>query len=371
MQKNNSYKFLIVLVFYFLNSSSIKAASSLVKPIQTDTIDITDSLQSNLLNHSVFFLKKGVYIVRKQINIINSKIRILGESKDQVKIIFDSPNRLSESLFKITGNKIHISNITFDGNSSDVYVSLFQIGNSKGVTVSDDIQIRNCSFQNINGTANGSDNSYGIRIFINRAKNITIHSSEFKNISAFDKDKKSGSGGGFCGGIFLFSDTPLERTNFKNNIKIIHCKFDSIYTESSTKDGWDADGIRFYTHNTNPDSLRINSKIVIKKNTFIDVQKSAIKVSGISGVKITRNSVFNESDKEMLCAIRIQWGKNIMIKKTKISGKFEFGFNLIGQNIVVNRIKGNTDSYTITKNMINYQVNKIIENKNITITHIK
>jgi len=338
--------------------------------IVDDTIDITNYIISNLQKNKIIFLKKGIYSINKQIEIKDSNITISGESKENVKIIFKSSKPSDEVLFKITGNSIKLENITFDGDYKDVYVSLIQIGNSYKKIITENIQIKNCCFQNINGSIKGTDNAYAIRIFLNRSNNILIKSTYFKNISAFDKDQKSGSGGGFCGGIFLFSDEPLESIQHLIKIKILKCQFDSIFTENATKTGWDADGIRFYSNNSNPDKIS-KSKILIKNNSFYNVQKSGIKISGISGVKIINTAIYNNGP-EMLCPIRIQWGKNIYVKNTRISGKFEYGFNIIGQNVVLKKIKSCPDSnYQISKKTINYQINEIIENKNIKIINIK
>ena len=335
-----------------------------------DTIDITNFITSNLKKNNTIFLKNGIYSINKQIEITDSNITISGESKENVKIIFISNKPTEEVLFKILGNSIKLENITFDGNHKDINVSLIQIGNSYKKIKTEDIQIKNCCFQNINGSIKGTDNAYAIRIFLNRSNNIKIKNSDFKHISAFDKDQKSGSGGGFCGGIYIFSDEPLDSVKQIIKIAITKCIFDSILTQNSTKDGWDADGIRFYTNNSNPDRT-IKSEILIKNNSFYNVQKSGIKISGISGVKIINTSIYNNGP-EMLCPIRIQWGKNIYVKNTRISGKFEYGFNLIGQNIVLKNLKAcHNSKYSISKKTINYQINECIENKNIKIINIK
>ena len=362
-------KIILFTLFFILNTfKNDFIASPLL--IVDDTIDITNYIISNLKKNNTIYLKNGIYSINKQIEITESNITISGESKENVKIIFISNKPSEEVLFKILGNSVKLENITFDGNHTDVYVSLIQIGNSYKKIITEDIQIKNCSFQNINGSIKGTDNAYAIRIFLNRSNNIIIKTSDFKHISAFDKDQKSGSGGGFCGGIFLFSDEPLESIQHVIKIKILKCLFDSIFTENSTKEGWDADGIRFYTNNSNPDSIS-KSVILIKNNSFYNVQKSGIKISGISGVKILNTSIYNNGP-EMLCPIRIQWGKNIYVKNTRISGKFEYGFNIIGQNVVLKKIKSCPNSnYIISKKIINYQNNEIIENKNIKIINIK
>lgn len=357
----NSSSFLSVFLSFFL-IGSIYAQ---------DTLDITDRLISEMKEDARIFLKEGIYTIHKQIDIPFSNIYLSGESTKKVKIIFKSVKPNQEVLFKIIGNNITVQNITFDGNNSDVNVSLIQIGNSYGKVVSENIHIKNCCFQNVNGSIYGTDNAYGIRIFLNRSNHIKINSSNFKHISSYDKDQKSGSGGGFCGGIFLFSDQPMHRVNHINKIKIYNCIFDSIYTQNATKKGWDADGIRFYTDNTNPDSIKTSS-IIIKNNTFTNVQKSAIKVSGVSGVRIKNTFISNSTKLEMLCPIRIQWGKNIIVKNTKISGNFEFGFNIIGQNIVLKKLrKIPNGQYVISKKIINYQNIESIENKNIKTIKVK
>ncbi len=350
------------LFFLFIIFSSSKSYTQ-------DTLDITDDIVQKIINNSKIILKSGIYSVNRQINIIDSNIQIIGE--DNVKIIFKSKNPKEEVLFKIIGNSILIKNITLDGDHKDVYVSLIQIGNSFGNQITENVEIVNCSIQNINGSLIGSDNNYGIRIYLNRSNNVNIESTKFQNISSFDKDQKSGSGGGFCGGIFLFSDQPMENMIYTNKIKISNCYFDSIYTENANKEGWDADGIRFYTNNSNPNKIK-SSNIELKNNKFRNIQKSAIKVSGISGVLIKNTTVINETEMEMLCPIRIQWGKNIKVKNTKISGKFEYGFNIIGQNITIDSLKAfDQKKFSISKKIVNYQTNENIENKNIKILKIK
>lgn len=218
----------------------------------------------------------------------------------------------------INSNNVAFKNTIFDANNFNVNVNLIRIP-----TTYVNQRFENCTFQNIVGITN-SDNQYAIYADLDGAI-TTIRNCTFKNISNVSDPAPVS---GFCGGMLLASTS----TGAKHFV-VDGCLFDNIWTDniSGNINNSDADGLRVFGPLTTVDSgLHINNC------TFVDIQKSAIKTSGVRGITVDNIKVYNNrSDISMIAGCRFQAADNSTISNIVLYGRMSIGLNIRAKNTIV------------------------------------
>lgn len=180
-----------------------------------------------------------------------------------------------------------------------------------------------CTIQNIVGITD-SDNQYGIYADLDAAI-TTIRNCTFKNISNVSDPAPVS---GFCGGMLLAATS----TGAKHFV-VDSCLFDNIWTDniSGNINNSDADGLRVFGP-----AATVDSGLHISNCTFVDIQKSAIKTSGVKGITVDNIKVYNNrSDISMIAGCRFQAADNSTISNIVLYGRMSIGLNVRAKNAIV------------------------------------
>ncbi|MEP5072372.1 MAG: hypothetical protein ABJQ96_16960, partial [Crocinitomicaceae bacterium] len=230
------------------------------------------------------------------------------------------------------------------------------------------------------GSIPGSENIYGVRVWLTKARNFSFNNVTFENISAYGDDEPVKAG--FAGGVLLWSNLPGENIGESINGSIIDCHFKNIFTENNNGDInlSDADGIRLFADGSDNTSIIVPFNLTIKDNVFEGVEKSAVKIAAGKGIVIENTTVRSTEPAgiaDMMAAIRVQPAIDVTIDNTTVEGHFKYIMNLVGQNIEVDGIQKGINDYTVDdgfaggSSIIQIQQLCNIQNDSISIRNIE
>jgi hypothetical protein len=221
----------------------------------------------------------------------------------------------------VNASGVSFRRCVFDGAGLNVNVAFFRIPTTYSFW-----SFEQCTFKDITGIA-GSANQYGIYADLDNAV-FRISDTWFTNISNVSNGTPTSA---FCGAMLLSATTTgaldgrLESLTMNN----IFCTGIAGNINNS-----DADGIRVFgpvaTVNSNLQMLGINC---------VDVQKSGIKTSGVSGLIVDGVNIYNDrSDIGMIAGVRFQAADDSIIKNINLKGRMTRGVNLRAKNVIVDGV---------------------------------
>ena len=221
----------------------------------------------------------------------------------------------------INSNNVEFYNTVFDGGLLNVNVCFIRIPTTYTKWLFD-----RCTFQNITGVS-GSANQYGIYADLDGTVGL-IKDCTFTNISNVSNGTPTSA---FCGGILL-----IAASSGSADLKIDGVRLDNIFCTgiAGNVNNSDADGIRAFGP-----TATVHSNLQITRINSVDVQKSAIKTSGLSGLVASDINVYNNrSDVGMVAGLRFQAANNSVIKNINLTGRMNVGINIRSRNIIVDGI---------------------------------
>ncbi len=268
---------------------------------------------------------------------LSSPITLLGDNNGLTELKYDDSKSYNYRMFRVQSDNVCFQNIIFNGMSKQsISTDMLKIESN-----SDNITITNCVFKNLAGgtwASNPRTQQYAILISGINVSDYSINNCRFENISQKDI---LGNGktilGGLAGGVLISSVEVFDPSvHIESNGIITNCTFKDIYTIGGT---YDADGIRF---NVPHFSEATNFKTTISNNTFVNVEKSAVKAASVKGVTISHNkissSLSEKIDNPMFAAIRVQGdARNVTISHNTAEGYIKNGLILAGDDIAVNK----------------------------------
>lgn len=358
-------KYLFLVILILLNACySINA-----KDIEIDNTINISKIQKIIneceIGSSIFF-KAGIYSFTNLdvLKIKKNELTLKGDNEHKTIFRFANSGEKFRGFISIdSSNSILIQYIVFDGNNKNSYKPSINIGPKNK-----NISVNNCMFSNM---INSDGQMYAIIISALNVSNFNISDNQFKNISSMG-DGKVGSSKGMCGGI-LFLTNKVTINDFASTGNINKNIFDSIYLQRIGDEiDYDADGIRFYVP-TDTETIRKRTKnnIKISNNTFINVEKSAIKIQSFPGIIINNNSIeSNMKTQYMLAGIRIygdyQKTRNITITENVFKGNIQRCAILNGYNVL---FKNNIYHTTLKNKYPALQIGHQQESKKIKIVN--
>ena len=319
-------------------------------------IDDTAAIQNAINLEKLIIIPYGNF----KVTTLDIKTSISGFDNDKSKLI------VSEGVI-ISKDNINITN---------VFISAEYQHLPNGYLIHINNGLRNINIYNnkIGYIKNTTSGNYVYAIYIPveniASSNINIYDNYFIDISK-DTPNPTSIGGGFVGAI-MFSVALGATISSAPSANIYNNTFENIKTNLSTNlVGSDADAIRFYSEIPGDTVLINNTPITITGNTFINIQKSGIKISGFGGLKIESNTHINTTNIEALCPVRLQTGNRVSILNTSVFGKFAHGFVVSGNDNVIDGVNINfykDGNITISDGLIYFMKRQSgIENNN----HIK
>lgn len=271
---------MLISVFVLLNYSSCShntVGHGEIGAVAHDEL----SLRKRLVKGGTIRLKSdGLYTFDAPLQVTGDAIFIKGEGA-----IIQFVGAPGSNLLRVLGNDVTIENVIFDGGNRQVLGALAVI--SEGA---ENIIFKGCTFTNIRGGMTGNsrfvNNQYAVLIDPNGVSCSFINCT-FSNILSENKGTSAYAGKGFVGGVFFYPENllpPPISNGQPTNAVFDNCRFENIRTLLSegltAKEQTvlsDSDAIRTYSENN--DKL----ELTIKKTTFIDIGKRAIKFSGTRG----------------------------------------------------------------------------------------
>lgn len=322
-----------------------------------DTLAIQKAIDTG---KSVYF-PAGIYKITSALLFNQANVAYYGDGRNSSYIMLSGSGL--KRLGQVTANRITFMNMGFYGDSGVNRPSV-DIGAIKLYNNASNVQFINCLFTAFTGKWGTNPNPvqesidvYAIELDANGLNEFRFESCRFSNITnEVDLTQPSGSGGGFCGGIYLYQASAAAVVSPSRG-QIINCDFFEIATlrpdgaPNSNINQTDADAIRTQVIGAGDDDKTY--KIKIAGCRFYNVQKSAIKTSGTAGFVIENNEVYSRrTDVDMQAAIRVQWTKSATIRNTFCRGRFYSLIVVIGKDVVVDGVyflgRATTDYFSST-----------------------
>ena len=255
----------------------------------------------------------------------------------------------------VTVNDVTFDNMIFSGNEFDGSVGLVNV--AAGVTGT---RIFTSEFKDISGI--GTEYHCALS-FEGSGSGAVVDNCYFHDLKSYNSDQLSQTA--YIAGIQAYITTTGKNTFvFSNN------RFNNIYSDNIGGDISlsSADGIR-----ASSDALR-DINLVISGNVFDDVQKSAIKIQQLSGVKIDSSTVrSNRAEVAMDSAIRsISNMPGAHITNTSVIGNVSAGIHIDAHDVVVDGLSyypqgWNTDFTLVDIGSLNFSN---YDSENITIRNL-
>jgi hypothetical protein len=327
--------------------------------------DDTAAIQAAVNYFDLSFIPVGEFIVRN-LQITNS---IVGEDKELSQLI------CKDYGITITGSDIAIRalNINMDGGYFDTFSNQ---GLISVIEPASNITIENCNVGNFSvpeagaSPVSGHNNFYAVYLY--SASGVGFRGIKIKSCKFSDMEKYTSGGAtatdGFVGAIYM--SNLWDSGGVPNwDIVISNNEFYNIYNSFiGTSYEGDADAIRYYSTS----GYSNTSSIVITDNYFNGVMKSAVKVSGGSGVTIDGIVVVSNLSTEMQAPVRLQYSDNSVVRNLTAYGDFQYGITMSGdgvtfENIVFEEFNG---SSSISQYLI-YLQSRQDGSKNYIIRNVK
>ncbi len=242
---------------------------------------------------------------------------------------------LSGVLFNINADNVHLDNLIFSGN--EFHLDAGMVTAAEGVN---GLHITNSIFKDIIGVDEGVQAALQLQ---GGASSAIITGCTFENLQSTNINQVAQTA--YVFGIFI-----NILSNGANNFIISNNKFNYIITNSIGGDInlSSADGIIAYS-----DSIR-NIKLHISDNVFESVQKSAIKIQGLKGVKIDSNYIHGDLlEVPMFAAIRTHGGpSHLHITNTTFNGNISRGIHLDAENVIIDGLHYNPSGWSTDVSLI-------------------
>lgn len=323
--------------------------------------DDTSAIQAAIDTGKSVYFPAGTYKITSALLFNQVNVAYYGDGRNSSYIMLSGSGL--KRLGQVTANRITFINMGFYGDSGANRPSI-EIGAIKLYNNASDVRFINCLFTAFTGKWGTNPNPvqesidvYAIELDANGLGEFRFESCRFSNITnEVDLTQPSGSGGGFCGGIYLYQASAAAVVSPSRG-QIINCDFVEIATlrpdgaPNSNINQTDADAIRTQVIGAGDDDKTY--KIKIAGCRFYNVQKSAIKTSGTAGFVIENNEVYSRrTDVDMQAAIRVQWTKSATIRNTFCRGRFYSLIVVIGKDVVVDGVyflgRATTDYFSST-----------------------
>lgn len=268
----------------------------------TGAIDSAPAIQAAIETGNTLEFPYGIYRIESTLKF----------DQDHAYYCFNGSSFVSDSrivFFKIYGDDLTFDRFVIDGKGESVSRFAVEIlSGASGVT------LNQCTILNLSGDILNHD-QYALRIDLNDTQNFLVKECSFENISQNNDGDPSKLD--FAGAIYFSS---IDSVSNPTKGQVLSCLFRNIYNNPTPADkGIDADAIRFYYSRLVGPPTPID--VTISDNDFINVQKRAVKVSGVQGVNILNCRVTNvRTDNRMYEAIRIHGSSNVAI----------IGLNVVG-----------------------------------------
>ncbi len=225
-------------------------------------------------------------------------------------------------LATVSGNTVEFSGMVFSGASLDVDSAL--VVANEGVT---GLHINKCVFKDMLGTGTSIQAALQLQ---SGASDAIVEDCLFDNLQATNATATPQTA--YIAGVQIWLTSSAS-----NNFIIRDNTFNNIYSNNTGGDInlSSADGIRVYS-----DTLR-NLKLVIQNNTFRSVQKSAIKLQGVSGVTVEGTTVYGDLlEMPMFAAIRLHNNSSgCHISDTTVNGNVSRGIHIDGDNVTIDGLR--------------------------------
>lgn len=264
-----------------------------------------------------------------------------------------------ETVFKMDG--AYNNMIQFDGSGVVIEGVVFSGNNSDGSTEADlalcritegaSIKFSRCAWKDIKGYTN---NQYGIE-FSAENTDVEFDFCDFENITSTGGNPPAeGSSPGFCGGIFMqLNSAPTVASR----LIVSNCLFKDIFTTRNPAyaggldTDFDSDAIRLFVNSADHETTP-NFECVIENCRFIDVEKRAVKNSGVHGLSVNNiyvkaTSTADATRPHMASVISLQPARSCTIESVHALGKFAYLFRITSSDTKISNIfyDYNTDGY--------------------------